>query len=116
MEKLVTSATRLQGPLYALAVREKLGLNPVAMIFWAVREDKRFGWGEIPGVELEDLQPMPDNWTTDAKARTIERLTAFLAGKVHANPVDPELCVWCDFAAACRVEQQTLVKIGAGRA
>ncbi len=114
VEKLVNSATRLQGPLYALAVREKLGLNPVAMIFWAVREDKRFGWGAVPGVEMEDLQPIPDNWTTDAKARTIERLTAFLAGQVHANPVDPDLCIWCDYAAACRVEQQTLVQIGAG--
>lgn len=116
VEKLVSSATRLQGPLYALAVREKLGLNPVAMIFWAVREDKRFGWGAVPGVELGDeLQPMPENWATDARARSVERLTSFLSGEVNAQPVDPDLCDWCDYAAACRVEEPTLVQIGAGR-
>jgi len=123
VEKLVTSPTRLQGPLYALAVREKLGLNPVAMIFWAVREDERYGWGAVPGAEpgsaaLENLQPIPDNWTADAKARAIERLTGFLGGQVEADPVDTEQCIWCDYAAACRVEEtglpQALVQIGAG--
>ena len=41
---------------------------------------------------------MPDNWANDANARTIERLTGFLSGEVHANPVEPDLCVWCDYA------------------
>ncbi len=115
VQKLVTSPTRLQGPLYALAVREKLNLNPVAMIFWAVREDERYGWGAVPGVELENLQPIPENWTADAKARAIERINGFLGGQVDADPDDPDQCVWCDYAAACRVEQQNLVQIGAGR-
>jgi len=110
--KLVTSPTRLQGPLYALAVREKLGLNPIAMIFWAVREDERYGWGKVPGVELENLQPIPENWAIDAKARAIGRLNGFLSGQVHANPVDLDQCVWCEYAAACRVEQPGLVQIG----
>ena len=61
VQKLVTSRTRLQGPLYALAARERLNLNPVAMIYWAVREDERFGWGRIPGTEFA-FQPMPENW------------------------------------------------------
>jgi ATP-dependent helicase/DNAse subunit B len=113
VEKLVASRTRLQGPLYALAARESMNLNPVAMIYWAVRDDERHGWGKIPGYELDDLQPMPANWATDAKARTVERLAGFLAGQVHAHPEEAEQCRWCDFAAACRVEQQTLVTIGA---
>jgi len=112
VKKLVTSRTRLQGPLYALAARENLHLNPVAMVFWAVREDERYGWGKIPGAEV-DLEPMPENWTTDARARTIERLSAFLGGEVHAHPEEVEQCRWCDFKAACRVE--TLVGIEKAR-
>jgi RecB family exonuclease len=110
VEKLVASATRLQGPLYALAVRENLHLHPVAMIYWAVREDERFGWGAIPGFDL-DLKPMPSTWAADAKARTIERLSGFLTGQVHAHPEETDQCRWCDFAAACRVEQEKLVLI-----
>jgi len=104
----VASRTRLQGPLYALAVRENLHLNPVAMLYWAVRDDERYGWGKIPGADVS-LEPMPDNWTTEARARTIERLAGFLGGEVRAHPEEIEQCRWCDFKAACRVE--TLVEI-----
>jgi ATP-dependent helicase/DNAse subunit B len=108
VKNLVASKTRLQGPLYALAVRENRHLNPVAMLYWAVRDDERYGWGKIPGTGLE-FQPIPENWTTDARARTIARLSGFLGGEVHAHPEEAEQCRWCDFAAACRVE--TLVEI-----
>jgi ATP-dependent helicase/DNAse subunit B len=115
VEKLVTSRTRLQGPLYALAVRENLHLNPVAMVYWAVREDKHFGWGNVPGAgAIEGLQPMPENWANDAKIRTIERLSGFLAGQVHAHPEEEDQCRWCDFRNACRVEQGALVTIATG--
>jgi ATP-dependent helicase/DNAse subunit B len=112
VQKLVTSRTKLQGPLYALAARENLNLNPVAMVFWAVREDQRYGWGKIPGTNL-GFEPMPANWTIDAKERTIERLAGFLAGDVRAQPEEPDPCRWCDFKAACRVE--TLVEIEKAR-
>ena len=104
VQKLVTSRTRLQGPLYALAAREGLNLNPVAMIYWAVREDERYGWGRIPGTDLE-FQPMPPNWAEDARIRTIERLSGFLRGAVHAHPEEAEQCRWCDYRHACRVDQ-----------
>jgi len=72
VEKLVESSARLQGPLYALAVREKLGLRTIAMMYIAVREDKRFGWGAVPGVDL-DLKEMPPDWIEAARARSVER-------------------------------------------
>ena len=110
VQKLVASRTRLQGPLYALAAREGLDLNPVAMFYWAVRDDKRYGWGNVPGADL-GLQPMPENWANEARARTIERLAGFLRGEVDARPEEAEQCRWCDFRNACRVEQQAVVMI-----
>jgi len=58
VKKLVHDGTKLQGPLYALAVREQKHLNPVAMIYWAVRDDEHHGWGEIPGYKAE-FAPIP---------------------------------------------------------
>ena len=104
VEKFAVSPLKLQGPLYALALRETRGLNTVAMMFHAVREDKRFGWGQVPGVDL-DLQPIPERWIEGAKERTIERLANFLAGEIRAEPSNRELCRWCDFANACRYEE-----------
>jgi ATP-dependent helicase/DNAse subunit B len=116
VRKLVGSQTRLQGPLYALAARERLNLNPVAMIFWAVRDDERYGWGKIPGTGLE-FEPIPENWAESARDRTIERLSGFLAGEVRAHPVETDQCRYCDFRHACRIEQAALVAIeGAGDA
>ena len=103
------ASTRLQGPLYALAVREHLNLNPVAMIYWAVREDERFGWGKIPGTDLE-LQPMPENWAERrprAHHRTAVRLPA--GRSQRASRKKPNNAAGAIFRNACRVEQQTLV-------
>lgn len=113
VESLVKSRTRLQGPLYALAVREGLNLSPVAMIYWAVRDDQRFGWGTIPGISSDEieLQPMPENWAEDARRRTVERLSGFLQGEVYARPEETEPCRWCELRHACRVEQPELVMI-----
>ena len=110
VEQMVESQVKLQGPLYALAVREKLHLNTLAMMYVAVREDKRFGWGEVPGANLE-LKPIPPNWIDAARDRSIERIESFLGGAVHAEPAEPDSCRWCDFQHGCRVEQKALVMI-----
>jgi ATP-dependent helicase/DNAse subunit B len=112
VKKLVHDQTRLQGPLYALAVREQLHLNPVAIVYWAVRDDELYGWGKIPDYHKADLAPMPPNWAADARARVIDRLSGYLDGAVEARPENPEQCRWCEFSEACRVEQQALVRIG----
>jgi RecB family exonuclease len=111
VEGFLDSPVKLQGPLYALAARERRGLNTVAMMYHAVREDKRFGWGHVPGAPLE-LRPMPENWAEDAKARAVERISGFLAGEIHAQPVERGPCRWCDFVSACRFgERAGLVMI-----
>ncbi len=101
VEKLVGSKVKLQGPLYALAAKETLNLDTLAMMYVAVREDKVFGWGEVPGADLK-LAEMPARWMEDARDRAVERLTGLLEGAVHAEPAELEQCRWCDFAAACR--------------
>lgn len=109
VQRLVESEAKLQGPIYALAARDHLHLNPVAMAFWAVREDRLFGWGEIPGYKGyrgKALEPMPENWADDARARAGEQLSAYLGGNAAVRPADESQCRWCDFAAACRVETQ----------
>jgi ATP-dependent helicase/DNAse subunit B len=105
VEQMVESQVKLQGPLYALAVREQLQLNTIAMMYLAVRDDKRFGWGEVPGTDL-GLKPIPPNWIEDAKERAVERLSSFLSGAVQADPAEPENCQWCDFQHACHVEER----------
>jgi ATP-dependent helicase/DNAse subunit B len=116
VEQMVESAVKLQGPLYALAARERLHLNTVAMMYHAVREDKRFGWGAVPGLDL-NLKPMPLNWIEDARSRTIERISDFLGGAIQADPAERDQCRWCDFAQACRyTETQALVMVGSASA
>jgi ATP-dependent helicase/DNAse subunit B len=111
VKKLVERKTSLQGPLYALAVRENKGLNAVAMVYLAVRENEIFGWGTIPGGPPEArLKEMRPDWIEVARSRTIERLQSFLAGEVYAQPTNPDDCQWCDFAHACRVETQDATK------
>jgi ATP-dependent helicase/DNAse subunit B len=115
VEQMVESQVKLQGPLYALAVREQLQLNTIAMMYLAVREDKRFGWGEVPGADL-GLKPVPPNWIDDARERSVERLNSFLGGAVQADPAEPENCQWCDYLHACHVEErQALVMIAGAR-
>jgi ATP-dependent helicase/DNAse subunit B len=110
VDKLLESETSLQGPLYALAVREKMNLNPVAMVFLAIREDKKIGWGAIPGSGLE-LEPMPADWIDSARIRTETRLAGFLAGDVHPEPSSRDDCKWCDFKETCRVEQREMERV-----
>jgi RecB family exonuclease len=112
VRRKVESPTALQGPLYALAALEKLKLETVAMMYVAVRDDQRFGWGAVPGVDL-GLHEMPPRWKEDARDRTVERLGEFLGGAVHADPTEAGDCQWCDFRDACRYQQtEALVTIG----
>jgi ATP-dependent helicase/DNAse subunit B len=115
VERIVESSVKLQGPLYALAVREVRGLETAAMMFHAVRDDRRYGWGAVPGANL-NLKPIPNRWIEDAKTRTIERLTSFLAGEIHADPTERDQCRWCDYASACRYEQRAELEIAEGAA
>ncbi len=104
VESFIQNRAKLQGPLYALAAREKLGLRTIAMMYVAVREDKRFGWGAVPGVELE-LLPMPEDWIEAAQAMVVSRVEDLLAGLIEARPTEEADCRFCDFREACHVKE-----------
>ena len=105
VEKLLDSRTKLQAPLYSLAVRESMGLNPVAFLYWAVREDKLYGWGRVPGTAIV-YEEIPQNWADGARELASAHLDQYLSGAVHPHPEEPGKCRWCDFKGACRVEQK----------
>ena len=74
------------------------------MMYVAVREDKRFGWGAVPGVELE-LLPMPEDWIEAAQAMVVSRVEDLLAGLIEARPTEEADCRFCDFREACHVKE-----------
>jgi RecB family exonuclease len=107
VEGFIHNPAKLQGPLYALAAREILGLRTIAMMYIAVRDDKRYGWGAVPGVVLEDLIPMPENWVENARALAVDRVEQLLAGMIEAKPTEEADCRWCDHRDACHVKEDT---------
>ncbi len=115
VESFIQNRAKLQGPLYALAARDNLGLRTIAMMYVAVREDKRFGWGDVPGAEL-DLLPMPEDWIEAAQALAISRVQDLLAGLIEASPTEEADCRFCDFRHACHVKEDkpALVEIAGG--
>lgn len=110
VESFTQNKAKLQGPLYALAARETLGLRTIAMMYVAVREDKRFGWGAVPGAELE-LLPMPEDWIEAAQALAVSRVEDLLAGLIEARPTEEADCRFCDFRDACHVKQDTVQEL-----
>lgn len=103
VKKLIDDATKLQGPLYALAAHRQFELEPMAMFYWALNGNKRYGWGEIPNAGL-DLVEMPGDWMESAIDRVVEKLGSYLSGSIAPMPTNPESCRFCDFKGACRVE------------
>ncbi|MCU1328466.1 MAG: ATP-dependent nuclease subunit B-like protein [Bryobacterales bacterium] len=111
VEGFLHNPAKLQGPLYALAARE-MGLRTIAMMYIAVRDDKRYGWGSVPGADL-DLIPMPAGWLDDARDVAVKRVEQLLAGMIEARPTEAADCRFCDHRDACHVkeDQRELVRI-----
>jgi ATP-dependent helicase/DNAse subunit B len=115
VEGFLHSKAKLQGPLYALAAREGLGLRTIAMMYVAVREDRRFGWGEVPGANL-DLLAIPPDWIENAREQAVERVEGLLSGRIEAVPTEETECRYCDYRGACHVKEDrdVLIRIAGG--
>ncbi len=99
--------TRLQGPLYAYALREKFGLEAETVLYVSLKGPKisYFGWGTPPpGADLKPLAAITPDWISGAVARTRDAVASFRSGVIHPLPADPAKCRYCDVRDACRFE------------
>jgi ATP-dependent helicase/DNAse subunit B len=99
--------TRLQGPLYAYALREKLGLEAETVLYISLKGPKisYFGWGTPPPeADLKPLAAMTPDWISGAVARTRDAVASFRSGVIHPLPADPAKCYRCNVRDACRFE------------
>jgi RecB family exonuclease len=108
----VDDPTKLQGPLYAAAMQRVFGLEPAAMLYLSLKEDKLSydGWGAVPGMKLEAL-PLTQEWMDDALHRVSQAMAAFRAGGIQPHPANLDHCRYCTYRDACRFEQPIAVPV-----
>jgi ATP-dependent helicase/DNAse subunit B len=93
----------LQAPLYFLAAEEFFGLRPAGMFYIGLRGGVKYaGWAE--GDAPVAAEPLPENWTADARAAALSAVAGIRAGRIAPAPADPDRCRFCDYRDVCRVE------------
>jgi RecB family exonuclease len=104
----VGDETKLQGVLYTIAAERHLGLKPQAMVFVGVRKENRpFGWGDLPG---HNLQPLTSEWL-EKGLETVARVSREIReGAVQPSPSNLRHCDYCEFRDACRYEGAEAVR------
>jgi RecB family exonuclease len=84
----------LQGPLYVLAARQKLGWPVRSMSFAALR-----GGGRIVDV------PVTEEWIESGRAKALAAAARIRAGEIAPAPSDTANCSWCEFRDVCRYDR-----------
>ncbi len=103
----IEDETKLQGPLYAHALREQFGIEAETVLYISLKGPKisYYGWGNPPpGSDLKPLNPMQPDWIDDALARTRAAVADFRSGRIHPEPAHIEKCRYCAVRDACRFE------------
>ncbi len=107
----VDDESKLQGPLYALALHRVFGHHPSAMVYASLKDKVHYyGWGSVPGLNLDPITP---DWMDRALDRVRTAVAEFRSGVIHPRPMNTGPCRYCDYRDACRVEQPTTLA-GAG--
>jgi ATP-dependent helicase/DNAse subunit B len=108
----LTNANLLQAPLYLMAAEEFFHLRPAGMFYIGVKGDVVYaGWSITP---LLDSEALPENWLADTKARTLGIVQDIRGGRIDVCPSDTDLCRFCDFRDACRVDTRAAVERAEG--
>ena len=104
---------RLQIPLYLLALRELLGLEPVGGLFRALARggmtrgllDGAHEDAHPPGLYANDVLPHPDFEAaiSDAQAIAARRVARIRRGDVRHDPRGGSCPSFCPWAGVCRV-------------
>jgi RecB family exonuclease len=103
---------RLQIPLYALALRDLVGIEPLGGVYRALA-GKRSTRGmlrasakeDLPGFARDDYLDEDAFWARVESARDLAatNATRIRAGDVQHDPKDNECPAWCDLWPICRV-------------
>lgn len=104
---------RLQVPLYMLAVREVLGLEPVAGLYQPIAKEQKARGAVLRGTELEPLAGPNDRVDAAALQEVLDATAARareVAGAVAAGELEPrpETCGYrgqCQYPGVCRCER-----------
>jgi ATP-dependent helicase/DNAse subunit B len=107
VKKKLKNQNLLQAPLYMLAARDCLNVNPEGMFYIGVKSEVVYaGWSHSP---LLDSLPVPENWLDVTRERVIELVARIRSGVIAPDPADRENCRFCDYRDACRIESETAV-------
>lgn len=103
------SGRRAQAGLYLLAAERQFKLQPAGMLFCGLKKEVAWDGWHLPLPDLgwagEARRPQDLRELMDTAARVAaEAHEAILNGTIAAEPADTDLCKWCDFRDACRVE------------
>ena len=105
---------RLQIPLYVLALRDLVGIEPLGGVYRALT-GKRYTRGmlrssakdDLPGFAKDDYLDEDAFWAQVESARELAatNATRIRAGDVRHDPKGDECPAWCDLWPICRVER-----------
>ncbi|MGI8991015.1 MAG: PD-(D/E)XK nuclease family protein [Bryobacteraceae bacterium] len=102
--KLIEDATKLQAPIYLLAIERTFGLKPLAMAYYSLRGNlDTSGRGSVPGLKT-DWEPITREWLDSSAAAIIENVRQLRAGRILPAPASLEPCRYCDVKDVCRYE------------
>ncbi len=109
-KKKVEDESRLQGPLYALAVERHRGLKVLAMAYASLKDNTvtYSGWGEIPGAGLR-LAPMTADWIPNALARVDAAVAKLRSGVIQPRPLQKDPCRYCTYRDACQIGEAAVL-------
>jgi ATP-dependent helicase/DNAse subunit B len=102
VRKKLKNENLLQAPLYLLAAQERFGAQPEGMFYVGLKGDVVYaGWSRTP---LLDSLPLPEDWLAVARERALAIVEEIRSGRVEVAPADRDLCAFCDFRDACRID------------
>ncbi|MCS7008062.1 MAG: PD-(D/E)XK nuclease family protein, partial [Gaiellaceae bacterium] len=110
----IDSEARLQIPLYVLALRDLLGVEPLGGVYRGLsgRPTKRgllraSARADLPGFVSSDYLDEEAFWgqVEAARQRAVELARRIRAGDVRHDPRDGECPSWCDLWPMCRVRR-----------
>lgn len=93
--KKYDDGTNIQGGLY-LAALCQAGATPAAFHLAGIRNETKWSGSRDPGVVQA--------WIDQAIAAARDAIARIRQGEITVNPADPDVCQYCDYVHACRVQ------------